>query len=240
MEIYQILNTINHKSYIGKSRNRHNRYKKHLKEVEKRTNRCLYDAMNHYGKDNFVLVLLEDLGECSNEYANERERYWISTLNTKMPSGYNMTDGGDGGNTISGYSDEEKRALWDKQAESRKGQKRTEETNRLISLSCRGRTINEEQRKRISESLKRKYATKELIARTPRLYGNDHPLYVDIDIDDVLFKIQSCWTLKRIAESYQTTTVTIGTRLKNQTGKTFIEWRKDYGIVGRLSNPRVG
>lgn len=239
MEIYQILNTINNKSYIGKSKNHHNRYKSHLKEVEKRTNRCLYDAINRYGQKNFSLILLEDLGECSNEYANERERYWITTLRTKMPLGYNMTDGGDGGNTLSRYSDEEKKAIWNKQAARRLGQKRTDETKKLLSSRAKGRVISQEQRNQISETLKRKYNTKELIAKTPKLFGKDHPLYVNIDIDDVLFKIQFCWTLKRIAEAYQTTTVTIGTRLKKQTGKTFIEWRKDYGIVGRLSNPRV-
>ena len=238
MVIYQILNNINNKSYIGKSKDYLKRYETHLKNARNRTNRYLYDAINHYGVENFSLIVLE---ECSEECVNERERHWILLMNTLKPNGYNMTTRRrPGGNTLSLWSDEEKRRLWDRQSVSRKGQKRSEKSKTLMSEKAKGRTINQEQRDAISVTLKRRYANKEIVAITPKLYGKDHPQYVDIDIDEVLFKIKSCWTLTKIAEFYHTSSVTVGSRLKSQTGKTFLDWRNHYGIIGRLSNPRLG
>ena len=56
--------------------------------------------MNHYGFDNFIITQLE---ECDNNILNEREKYWIAYYNTYIGNnnswGYNMTPGGDGGNT---------------------------------------------------------------------------------------------------------------------------------------------
>ena len=49
--------------------------------------------MRKYGIMNFMVELVESLD--NEESLNEREKYWISTLNPH----YNMTSGGDGGNT---------------------------------------------------------------------------------------------------------------------------------------------
>lgn len=51
-------------------------------------------AIRKYGLKNFKVEILE---ECETpEQLNEREIFWISTLNTKSPNGYNLTDGGEG------------------------------------------------------------------------------------------------------------------------------------------------
>lgn len=53
--------------------------------------------MNKYGYDNFIPSLIE---ECDNSLLNEREIYWIHYYNTTDKTiGYNMTIGGDGGDT---------------------------------------------------------------------------------------------------------------------------------------------
>jgi AraC-like DNA-binding protein len=113
------------------------------------------------------------------------------------------------------------------------------ETRRRISEARKGKSISDDQRDSISKTLKRKYLSGEIKAITPVLYGKDNPNWVDIDIQDVLIKIHKCYTLKKIAEFYNTSTVTVGSRLKLETGKTFLDWRHEYGIIGRLSNPRT-
>lgn len=78
------------------------RYKGHLKSASKKINRYLYDAMNHYGYDNFYI---EQVEEVDNKKLNAREKYWIRFFNSNNPMfGYNMTKGGDGGDTLNGKS----------------------------------------------------------------------------------------------------------------------------------------
>lgn len=70
------------------------RFKEHLKESQKERNeqRPLYNAIRYYGKDAFILEIVE---ECSSDIVNEREKYWIAYYNS-YENGYNATLGGDG------------------------------------------------------------------------------------------------------------------------------------------------
>ena len=54
--------------------------------------RPLYDAINKYGPEHF---LIEEIEKCSIEEVNDREIYWIEYYNT-YHNGYNATKGGDG------------------------------------------------------------------------------------------------------------------------------------------------
>lgn len=95
--IYKITNNINGHIYIGKTeRTIEERWNEHLKNAAIHTNRYLYDAMNCYGYDNFSI---EEIENCNNDLLNEKEKYWIKKLNALIPNGYNMTLGGNGGNT---------------------------------------------------------------------------------------------------------------------------------------------
>lgn len=90
--IYQIKNNINDKIYVGKTtRTIEKRFQEHLDKIYQRNNH-LYLAMRKYGKENFYVIQLE---ECPNELLDEREIYWIKTLNS-YENGYNETRGGDG------------------------------------------------------------------------------------------------------------------------------------------------
>lgn len=239
MQIYQILNIITNKSYVGKSSNYKNRFIRHKRNAKNKINRRLYDSINFHGESNFILILLEDLGECESNIVNEREIYWISKLNTLIPYGYNMTIGGDGGNTLYNWTDEEKKELWQRQSEKRIGLKHTNLTKKIISDSKVNKPLSSSHKERISNTLKKKYASGELTVNTPNLYGANHPGWVYIDIDDVLDKIKNGYTLKYISYLYNTSTVTIGSRLKDSIGKTFLELRRLYGIKGKFSNPKV-
>lgn len=93
--IYKITNTINQKSYVGKTiYTVEKRWKEHCKDSlrTKMEKRPLYNAMKKYGIDNFSV---EPLEECSTKLLDEREKYWIEYLDT-YHNGYNATMGGDG------------------------------------------------------------------------------------------------------------------------------------------------
>lgn len=98
--IYKILNLSNNKVYIGKTtKPLEDRFNQHLKCAKNHVNRYLYDAMNKYGYDKFKICLIE---ECMDEDLNEREKYYISMYKSNQKDfGYNMTVGGDGGDTWS-------------------------------------------------------------------------------------------------------------------------------------------
>lgn len=91
--IYQIVNDVNGKSYIGKTEHSiDKRFREHCLEAFKRRSesRPLYAAMRKYGIEHFHLGLLEETDELE-----DREKYWIKHFGTYQ-NGYNATLGGDG------------------------------------------------------------------------------------------------------------------------------------------------
>lgn len=95
--IYCITNLINNKRYVGKTTlSIQERFKEHCIDSKKvRCNkRPLYDAMNKYGVENFIIEELEQVEDES--ILSEREIYWINELQTYGRNGYNATRGGDG------------------------------------------------------------------------------------------------------------------------------------------------
>lgn len=96
--IYCITNTINNKKYIGKTTvSIEKRFSEHKRAARKPKliRRPLYQAINEYGLDKFIISELESVED--NSLLSEREIYWIKKLNTNNKAfGYNATLGGDG------------------------------------------------------------------------------------------------------------------------------------------------
>ena len=92
--IYMIKNIINGKMYIGKSFDIKKRWANHRYELNKgaHVNNHLQSAWNKYGECSFEFIIIE---ECSEEELNNKEIYWIKTLDT-YHNGYNQTEGGEG------------------------------------------------------------------------------------------------------------------------------------------------
>lgn len=91
--IYKITNKVNQKIYIGKTtKSAEERFQKHIYN-SKGGKTHLYRAMRKYGVENFII---EEIEQCDSNI-DDRECYWISKLNPH----YNMTKGGDGGDTSS-------------------------------------------------------------------------------------------------------------------------------------------
>ena len=81
-----LFNLKNGKRYIGSSKNLYNRLHTHLSllENDKSHNKYLQSSWNKYGKDNFILQVLE---YCTIEDQFIREQYYLDTLQPE----YNLT-----------------------------------------------------------------------------------------------------------------------------------------------------
>ena len=91
--IYEIINDVNDKRYIGKTEfDINKRFKEHCHDAfrERNEKRPLYRAMQKYGIEHFNIQLIEET-----DLPEEREIYWISQKDTYR-NGYNATMGGDG------------------------------------------------------------------------------------------------------------------------------------------------
>ena len=88
--IYQIINDINNKIYIGKTEfSIDKRFKEHCSDAFKERNekRPLYSAMRKYGIEHFHIELIEET-----DNPEEREKYWIEQKQS-FKNGYNATLG---------------------------------------------------------------------------------------------------------------------------------------------------
>lgn len=127
MIIYKITNLVNGKVYIGQTRQKLAvRFRQH--GYSKSNTRGLKGAINKYGKHNFKAEVLFET-DCQN-LLNQKEAEYIKEFNSLVPTGYNLTSGGEGGYTRS----EETRKLLSKANEG-KGRPHTEETKALCAVS---------------------------------------------------------------------------------------------------------
>jgi group I intron endonuclease len=109
-DIYMIINILNGKLYIGITKKKYGdndfgyktRFKQHLINAftKSKCNDCpkLYNAIRKYGKDNFIVILLE---ECRMDERCDKEKYYINKYNTTNDNyGYNISLGGDGRSVV--------------------------------------------------------------------------------------------------------------------------------------------
>jgi group I intron endonuclease len=139
MIIYQALNKVNEKVYVGmttKSLDR--RIHEHFLSKNKGYFQL---ALGKYGLDSFEFTVL-DKAE-SRKDLGQKEIFWIDQLNCVYPNGYNLTGGGDGLVNPS-------LAARKKMSESRKDTKPSDTTRAKMSLSQRGRKHSEETKIKMS------------------------------------------------------------------------------------------
>ena len=106
--IYMTTNLVNGKKYIGKKKS-----ETFLHEQYLGSGTYLNRAIDKYGKENFKVELIE---ECEDkDILNEREKYWISHYRSvENINLYNVAQGGEGGDTISGLNEIDYNAYIDK------------------------------------------------------------------------------------------------------------------------------
>ena len=98
--------------YIGQVYNKtiYDRFNRHIVDASPNSKSYIDRAIYKYGKDNFVCELIDTAS--SLKELNNKEIYWISFYNsTNRNIGYNLTNGGDGGNTYLCKTDEEMKEI---------------------------------------------------------------------------------------------------------------------------------
>lgn len=144
--VYLVTNTVSGKQYVGQTTHRLKvRWKHHLKSVRNGSTCALHCAIRKYGA---VIFKVEQIDSAETlDKLNEKEVYYIATLKTLAPGGYNLTIGGDG---VAGYS-------------------HTDETRRRLSRVFLGKGVREKTQQRRLESLvNRKYPLKQICSRGHR------------------------------------------------------------------------
>jgi len=124
MQIYKITNTQNNKIYIGKDTSSCPNYFGSGKLIKQ--------SIKKYGINNFKKEIIEN---CDNhKVLCEREKYWIQYYNSNdLKIGYNISDGGDGGDTFTNNPNLEK-------------------IKKKISETMKKRIFTESHRKKLSEN----------------------------------------------------------------------------------------
>lgn len=136
--IYKATNKTNGKAYVGQT----------VQTIEKRMMQHMYGhktyfdcAIDRFGIDNFEIEIIDTAD--SIDELNEKEKYYISSLNTMLPNGYNLCEGG--GNTTGYHHKEESK----RKMSIAKSKMYIGENNPFY-----GKKHSEETRKKISESKK--------------------------------------------------------------------------------------
>lgn len=171
MIIYKTTNLITGKIYIGKDSKNNPDYLG--------SGVYLKSSIRKYGKENFKK---EIICECnSKEDLNEKEKYWINLLNSKAPTGYNLTDGGEGVINLN-EEEKEKHRLATKEAMNRKevkekcrknqlGKIRSEYTRMKIKKASTGRYHTKETKKKISNTESGKIVSEETKKKQRKPHG---------------------------------------------------------------------
>jgi len=86
--IYKITCTANGKMYVGQAQNVYDRRTQHFTRLQHQThkNAEMLADFNQFGRAYFTFEIIE---WCELDKLNEREKYWIETLGTEKPHGYN-------------------------------------------------------------------------------------------------------------------------------------------------------
>lgn len=133
MIVYKTTNLINGKIYVGKDEGDRPNYLG--------SGYILRKAIEKYGRESFHKEVLEVC--ISREILEEREKHWIKELNATDPKiGYNLAEGGTGGNTYFGKTEEEMNEIKEKISKSGKGRIFSEEHRRRLAEHARSRKGN--------------------------------------------------------------------------------------------------
>lgn len=218
--IYITINKINGKKYVGKK-------KGNFDERYYGSGIILLNALNKYGKENFETKVLE---YCDNqEILNEKEIYYISEINPE----YNISKGGDGGDTLYNADKNYKNEIFSRRSESLSltwntlSEEKRKAWGESISKSKKGKSYNrpdykhdEKTKKKISESnkgwheLNLEWKENHAIAMKKRIGIPNKNCWKKVEVDGVLYS-----SMKEACEKLNVSFPTLKKRIKNGKAK---------------------
>lgn len=147
--LYRITCAVNSKCYIGYTKYTADaRFDVHIRNAKWKRKYALADAIRAYGADAFSVETLSIVG--THAEAVELERAFISAHRSMLPTGYNMTSGGDGvplsAEAIAAANAKKRGRCSPKQMEAnrrRAGQPLSAETKAKLSAVRRGKPKSE-------------------------------------------------------------------------------------------------
>lgn len=144
MIIYKVTNLVNNKVYIGKTVHKlEKRRKNHISDAKaKRHNMLFHKAIRKYGEENFCWEILDTV--MFSDLLLELEKFYIQKYNSRVPNGYNMTDGGEG---VAGHK--HSKETREKLRLSHLGKTPSAETRKKMSAAGMGKITSEETREKI-------------------------------------------------------------------------------------------
>ena len=207
-KIYLITNIENTKKYVGITKfSLNERFSQHIKRGF-----LLTEAIQKYGCQNFSIDLIEEVE--SAERAYELEQYYIREYNTKVPNGYNLTDGGDG---IFGWkaTEEYRKECSDRVRQLHKqkkvgmyGKKHSEDTKKKMSDSlkgnknCLGRKLSEDSKQKIREKHLGKTLSEETRQKISEnhhdISGKNNPMYGKKHSPETIEKMRQKALMRRL------------------------------------------
>ena len=138
--VYEIVNEINGKKYIGSTVDKKRRWREHKRRLRGNYhgNQHLQRAYNKYGSDSFKFIVIEQVDKISDLV--QREQHYMDTLEPE----YNIKPKAD----KSEFSEKTRKKI----SEWHKGNKLSEKTKKKISEAKKGNKLSAEIKRKISEA----------------------------------------------------------------------------------------
>lgn len=190
MIIYKTTNKIDGKIYVGKDVKDNPTYLG--------SGFILKRAIKKYGKENFLKEILE---RCHTiEQLDDREKYWIAKLNASdRKIGYNLTDGGTGGDTFSSQPKIRKAEILEKRKQHFKV---TKEYRDKLSRASKKTWKNPNHRKLVVEALKgRKIFWKDKISKSIKEWHKTHKTIVTDEQKQTLSRKMTGYEFKTLTNA---------------------------------------
>lgn len=146
MYIYLISNNETGKCYVGQTIQEPEKrwlYHKSYSIRGKSHSTYLAKAIAKYGVDNFTFEVVEEVR--SENELNQREMWWIKTMNSLAPNGYNLDSGGKSGGRKSEITKQ-------KISQAHLGKRMSIEARKRIGAAKRGRKLSTEHKEKIRQA----------------------------------------------------------------------------------------
>lgn len=149
--IYVALCTVNQKQYVGQTtKSLQVRWQRHL--TRRGRIRGFSQAIKKYGQDAFTLRIVDTAFDADD--LNQKEQFWIKTLNTMVPNGYNLNEGGSVIRPVDGPSPETRA----KMRAAKLGVPRTQDTKDKIRVAFAGKPQSPDVVAKRTESIRATFA----------------------------------------------------------------------------------